>query len=65
MRKVRFCTMFETYPEVLTLKQCQQALQIGRSSALQLVQSGELKAFKLKGGWRVRRIDLEAYVKRF
>lgn len=57
--------MFQNLPDLLTLKQCQQALQIGRCSVLQLVQSGELRAFKLKGCWRVRRTDLEEYVKRF
>lgn len=57
--------MFENYPDLLTLKQCQQALQIGRCSVLELVQSGELPAFKLKGAWRVKRDDLERYVKRF
>lgn len=55
--------MFEELPEVLTLKQCQKALQIGRNSILKLIDSGELKAFKLMGNWRVLKSELIVFVK--
>lgn len=35
--------MFENYPDILTVKQLQEALSIGRSKAYLILHSGELK----------------------
>ena len=51
--------MFENMPDLLTLKQCQQALQIGRCSMLELIHSGDVKGIKLKGSWKVPKKELE------
>mgnify|MGYP002615846962 FL=1 len=50
--------MFETLPEVLTLKQCQEILQIGRTTIIGMIQRNELRAFKVRGHWRIRKDDL-------
>lgn len=55
--------MFETLPEVLTLKQCQETLQIGRTTILGMIKRNELKAFKVRGQWRIRKDDLLHLVK--
>ena len=39
--------MFERLPDLLTFKECQQALQIGKNSLLKYLHSGELDGFKL------------------
>ena len=49
--------MFETLPEVLTLKQCQELLQIGRTTILGMIKQNEFKAFKVRGCWRIRKDD--------
>lgn len=54
--------MFETLPEVLTLKQSQELLQIGRTTILEMIKRNELKAFKVKGRWRIKKEDLSRYV---
>lgn len=51
-------------PEILNLKQCQNALQIGRCSMLELIYSGEIKAYKLKGAWKIPKEELVKYVRR-
>lgn len=56
--------MFETLPEVLTLKQCQELLQIGRTTILGMIKQNELKAFKVRGCWRIRKDDLIEYLSR-
>lgn len=56
---------FTALPDIMTLKQCQKALQIGRNSMLEMVNSGELDAFKLKGSWRIRKKSLIEFVERF
>ena len=45
--------MLETIPEILTLIQCQELLHIGRTT---------IKAFKVRGRWRIRKEDLEEYL---
>lgn len=57
--------MFEQQPDLLNLKQCQQELQIGRNSMLQLIYEGDIKAFKLKGAWKIPKKELEKYVQRY
>ena len=47
--------MFETLPEVLTLKQSQELLQIGRTTILEMIKRNELKAFKVRGRWRMKK----------
>ena len=54
--------MFETLPEVLTLKQSQELLQIGRKTILEMIKRNELKAFKVRGRWRIKKEDLSRYV---
>lgn len=56
--------MFENYPDILTLKQAQDMLHIGRNSMLDLIYSGEIEAFKIKGKWRILKSDLILYIRR-
>ncbi len=55
--------MFQELPDMLTLKQCQKALQIGRNSMLNLIYYGEIRAFKIKGSWRIPKEELIRYIK--
>lgn len=54
--------MLETIPEILTLIQCQELLHIGRTTILNMIKQEELKAFKVRGRWRIRKGDLEEYL---
>lgn len=54
--------MFETQPEVLTLRQSQEILQIGRTTILGMIKRNELKAFKVRGRWRIKKDDLVEYL---
>lgn len=56
--------MFENLPDILNLKQCQQALQIGRSSMLELIYNGDIQAYKLKGAWKIPKQELQRFVRR-
>lgn len=50
--------------KLLTFNEVKDYLQIGKDSLLQLLHSGELKGFKLKGKWRVHEDDLKEYIDR-
>ena len=56
--------MIENYPDLITLKQVQNMLHIGRNSMLDLLYSGEIEAFKIKGKWRILKSDLVLYIRR-
>ncbi len=51
-------------PRLLNFKQVQEYLQIGRDSLLNILHSGELKGFKIKGRWRVQEDDLIEFMNR-
>jgi excisionase family DNA binding protein len=48
--------------EILTLEEVADILRISVATARKIVESGELKAKKVRGQWRVRREDLDAYM---
>ena len=54
--------MEHDYPEILTLKQCQEILQIGKNLMLYLVHNEEIPAFRVGKQWRIRKLDLEHYI---
>ena len=54
--------MEQGYPEILTLKQCQEILQIGKNLMLFLVHNEEIPAFRVGKQWRIKKVDLEHYI---
>lgn len=48
--------------EILTLEEVASILQISMSTVRKLIKTGELKAKKVRGQWRVRRSDIDAYM---
>jgi len=49
-------------PRLLTFQQVQEYLQIGKDSLLNLLHTGKLKGFKIKGRWRISENDLKEYI---
>lgn len=50
------------YPEILTLEQTAEYLQVTYRTIQKLVDSGDLKASKIGRIWRVRKQDIEDYL---
>ena len=57
--------MLNNTKEILTLKELQELLHIGKNTALRLVQSGEIDAFRVWNRWRVLRDDVVKYILRY
>ncbi len=57
--------MLNNTKEILTLKELQELLHIGKNTALRLVQSGEIDAFRVGNQWRVLRESLIRYINRY
>lgn len=47
--------MLNNTKDILTLKELQELLHIGKNTALRLVQSGEIDAFRVGKQWRILR----------
>ena len=54
--------MEQGYPEILTLKQCQEILQIGKNLMLFMVHNEEIPAFRVGKQWRIRKSDLNQFI---
>ena len=56
--------MFEQCPDLLTIKDLQQILHIGRNRAYDLIRSGEVQSFKIGTTFRIPKASVVAYVAR-
>lgn len=52
------------YPDLLTTKDVQEILQIGRSTAYKLLQSGELGSLRIGSVYRIPKVHLLDYIKK-
>lgn len=57
--------MLNNTKDILTLKDLQELLNIGKNTALQLVQSGEIEAFRVGNQWRILKGSIEKYIRRY
>lgn len=51
--------------DILTLKELQELLHIGKNTALRLVQSGEIETFRVGKRWRVMKDNVAKYIRKF
>lgn len=54
--------MLDSLPDILTLKECQEALFIGKNLMLDLVKTGKLPAFRVGNRWRVSKSSLIKFI---
>ena len=57
--------MLNNTKDILTLKELQELLHIGKNTALKLVQSGEIGAFRVGKHWRVLSESVAKYIRRY
>ena len=56
--------MLNNTKDILTLKELQELLHIGKNTALRLVQSGEIEAFRVGKQWRIVKDSIIKYIKK-
>lgn len=54
--------MFEHVPDIMTFKECQNVLKIGKNSLLDLIHDGELEAFKIGNRWKIPKAAVINYI---
>jgi len=55
--------MFERVPDIMTFKECQKLLKIGKNTLLNLIHSGSIDAFKIGNRWRITKDSVIEYLK--
>jgi excisionase family DNA binding protein len=48
--------------EILTLPEIAQLLKVADKTVYTMAQKGEIPAFKVRGQWRFRRTDIDAWI---
>lgn len=56
--------MFEGYPDVVSVEQLMEMLQIGQVLAYKLVKSGEIKARKVGREYKIPKVNIIEYLNR-
>lgn len=54
--------MFESYEDILTIRDVADILKVGTTQVYKIVRSGELKAFKEGKDWKISKPALVEYV---
>jgi excisionase family DNA binding protein len=50
--------------EILTLPEVAQLLKVAEKTVYTMAQKNELPAFKVRGQWRFKRVDLDLWIER-
>ena len=54
--------MFKEYPDIVTVAQLQKMLHISRQLSYELINSGQIRAFKVGNSYRIPKIDVIDFV---
>ena len=56
--------MLEQYNDILTIDELCEILKIGRNRAYKLLETGEIKGFRLGRLWKISKLALQEYLKK-
>ena len=55
--------MYENIPEVMTVKECQQLLKVGKNTMLELLQTNQIERFKIGSRWKIKKESVVEFLK--
>ena len=55
--------MYNNIPVVMTFRECQNILKIGKNTLLSMIHNGEIDAFKIGSRWRITRESVLDFLK--
>ena len=56
--------MLEQYQDILTIEELCEILKIGRNRAYELLDTGQIKGFRLGRPWKIPKLSVEHYLKK-
>ena len=57
-------TLFNAYPDVMSVQQVRSALRIGRTAVYRLLESNEIRCFKIGNAYKIPKTSLIEFVQR-
>lgn len=57
-------TLFDTYPDVMSVQQVRSALRIGRNAVYRLLESNEIPCFKIGNAYKIPKTSLITFIER-
>lgn len=57
-------TLFDSYPDVMNVQQVRSALRIGRTAVYRLLESNEIRCFKIGNAYKIPKTSLIEFVQR-
>lgn len=55
--------MYEMIPEIMTFKECQRLLRVGKNTLLRMLHTGELDGFRIGNRWRVTKESVVEFLR--
>ena len=55
--------MYERIPEIMTVKECQNILKVGKNTLLKLINSDEIEAFRIGNRWKIPKESVIEFIK--
>ena len=56
--------MYNTIPEILTFKECQELLKVGKNTMLNLLHENKIQGFKLGNRWKIPKESIVEFIER-
>lgn len=55
--------MYENIPEIMTLRECQKLLKVGKNTMLELLHTRQIEGFKIGSRWKVKKESLVEFLR--
>lgn len=56
--------MFEHVPDIMTFRECQNVLKVGKNTLLDLLHNGDIEAFRIGNRWKIPKAAILEYIER-
>ena len=54
--------MYENIPEIMTLKECQELLKVGKNTMQELLHTRQIEGFKIGNRWKVKKESVVEFI---
>ena len=54
--------MYENIPEIMTLRECQKLLKVGKNTMLELLHTRQIEGFRIGYRWEVKKESVVEYI---
>lgn len=62
--KARFVFMYRNIPEIMTFKECQELLKVGKNTLLELLHTRQIEGFRIGNRWRITKESVVEFIER-